>query len=347
MGSVRNTVLVGDVRAMLRTLPADSVDCVITSPPYYLLRDYAVAGQIGLEDSIEGWVSSLREVMTELARVLKDSGTVFLNLGQSYSRHSKYGAPAKSLLLGPERLLTALVADGWICRNVLVWAKPNALPSSVADRFNTTWEPVYFLTQSPKYYFDLDAVRVPHTSTPSNPTPLTHPVPSTRPVWAGPLAGSQSGLLRLKAAGTPGHRKGKNPGDVWNVATAGFRGAHFATFPPKLVERPLLAGCPERVCRRCGSPWIRAEVDAMNRGRPEPSDRPGQDEDTVLRPTCRCRTGFRPGLVLDPFCGAGTVGLVAEAHGRDWLGIELNASYAELAQRRIAAARTRPARRAA
>jgi site-specific DNA-methyltransferase (adenine-specific) len=326
----RNSVIVGDIRSALAPLPSDSVDCVITSPPYYLLRDYGVSGQIGLEPSVEIWVDELRLAMRGIARVLKPTGTVWLNLGDSYSRHPRYGAPAKSLLLGPERLALGLVEDGWTVRNRIAWGKPNPMPSSVGDRLNTTWEFVYLLTRQHKYYFDLDAVRVPHRSGRRKSTRPKQAPPSasdTRPTWAGPLAGSNVGLKRLKAAGLVGHPLGANPGDVWTIATAGYRGQHFATFPPALVSRPLLAACPERVCRACGQPWQRAHQIQNRHAR------------GFLKPMCRCHAGWQPGLVLDPFFGAGTVGVVAEQHGRDWLGIELNPEFAQLAEERIASTR--------
>jgi site-specific DNA-methyltransferase (adenine-specific) len=326
----RNAVVVGDIHACLKRLPRASVDCVITSPPYYQLRDYGVLGQIGLEDHVDGWVDELRLAMRGLARVLKPTGSVWLNLGDSYSRHARYGAPTKSLLLGPERLVLALVGDGWTIRNKVVWAKPNPMPTSVRDRLNTTWEPVYLLTRSSDYFFDLDAIRVPHRSVRhGRPKSAQRPGPVGRPSWAGPLAGSNSGLDRLKASGLVGHPLGANPGDVWSVATAGYRGQHFATFPTRLVERPLVASCPERVCRVCGAPWRRETVRALGR-----LATLGE-----LRPSCGCRAGWRPGLVLDPFFGAGTVGIVAEKHSRDWLGIELNPRFARLAEERIAHAR--------
>jgi hypothetical protein len=312
-------------------LPSASVDCVITSPPYYLLRDYGVDGQIGLEDSVNGWVDELRVVMGGLARVLKPTGSVWLNLADSYSRHPRYGAPAKSLLLGPERLALGLMADGWIVRNRVAWSKPNPMPSSVKDRLNATWEVIYLLTREPRYQFDLDVIRVPHRSKRgrvSRTSSRTLPVPTGPPVWAGPLAGSNSGLLKLKAAGLAGHPLGANPGDAWSIATAGFRGAHFATFPPALVTKPLLASCPERVCRSCGLAWKRHG---------SPSER------RKLRPVCSCKAGWRPGLALDPFFGAGTVGVVAKLHHRDWLGIELNPKFARLAEERIAKSPSGPA----
>jgi site-specific DNA-methyltransferase (adenine-specific) len=333
-------LLVGDVRTQLQTLPDASIDTCITSPPYFWLRDYGARAQIGMEDNVDLWVDELRLVFRGLARVLKKQGSVWLNLGDSYSRHSRFGAPAKSLLLAPERLILALARDGWIVRNRVAWTKPNPMPNSVADRLNTTWEFVYFLTRSPRYYFDLDAIRVPHRSAhhvnsrPNSDIAPDKQHPPSRASWAGPLAGSQGGLQLLKRSGRPGHRMGKNPGDHWSIATANFRGQHFATFPKALIERPLLATCPERVCQRCGRPWLtlyEAERDRSPR----------------WHPSCTCTAGWRPGVVLDPFFGAGTVGVVAEANGRGWCGIELNPDFAELARQRMREAGTEGVRRAA
>jgi len=331
----RNTILVGDAARHLRDLPTGNVDCVITSPPYYQLRDYAVRGQIGLESTVAEWVERLRLVMVEVARVLRPTGSVWLNLGDSYSRHLRYGAPPKSLLLGPERLLLALVTDGWICRNKIIWSKTNPVPHSVTDRLNTTYETVYLLTRQRSYYFDLDPIREPHRSRGSR---RARPEPNRPAGWAGPLAGSQSGLRRARAAGVPGHPLGKNPGDVWRLAASNNRRAHFATFPEALVERPLLASCPEAVCSVCGSPWRRQSTTpslalASGSGRAPEAVRRQRGE---LRPTCECRASTVPGLVLDPFFGSGTVGVVAHRHGRDWLGIELNPEYARMAADRLA-----------
>lgn len=241
----RNTIIQGDAATVLGRLPAASVDCVVTSPPYYLLRDYGVPGQLGHDDSVSGWVSGLVAVMNELARVLKPSGSVWLNVGDSYSRHRRYGAPSKSLLLGPERLVLALAERGWVVRNKVVWAKPNPMPASVRDRLTCSWEPLYLLVRSPRYYFNLDAIRTPHVSRrrPTN-SPATAKYGGRHPAWAGPLAGSNDGLLRARAEGRPGHPRGKNPADVWSIATAGYAGAHFATFPARLLTKPILASCP-------------------------------------------------------------------------------------------------------
>ena len=327
----RRTVLLGDARQQLASLPARSIDCVITSPPYFQLRDYQVRGQIGLEDHVEDWVDELRLVMRGITRVLKPSGSVWLNLGDSYSRHPKYGANRKSLLLGPERLALKLIEDGWTIRSKVIWAKSNTMPNSVRDRLSCHWEVVYFLTRSERYYFDLDVIRVPHRSArhAGSTGKVYPPANSLPPRWAGPLAGSNTGLARLKAEGRVGHPLGKNPGDVWALPASNFRGVHFATFPPAFVTRPLLATCPERVCRRCGAPWQREAARVKG----------GLAALGGLRCGCTCQAGWRPGLVLDPFFGAGTVALVAQQHGRDWLGIELNRDFVALAEERIAAAR--------
>ena len=312
----RNEILTGNAVAMMASLPEASVDCVVTSPPYYQLRDYQVEGQIGLEPTVSDWAEGLRAIAWQVARVLKPSGAFWLNLGDSFSRHEHYGAPSKGLLLAPERLVFMLSRDGWLVRNKVIWAKTNPMPSSVRDRLSLTWEVLYLLVRSPSYYFDLDAIREPHTSTgaKSRREPLGKP-----PAWAGPLAGSQDGLRRARPAGLPGHPLGKNPGDVWRVATRGFAGAHFATFPPELIRRPVLATCPALVCSDCGRAWTR--VSKRGSG--------------PVGPTCTFPASPRPGVVLDPFFGTGTVGLVARELGRDWLGIELKPEYVELAKVRL------------
>jgi DNA modification methylase len=201
------------------------------------------------------------------------------------------------------------------------------MPSSVDDRLSTTHETVFFLVRSRRYHFDIDAIRRPlrTTTTQSTTDPeRQYPPDDSRRTPRG--VNKNDGLGRLKARGVAGHPLGKNPGDVWSLATANFRGAHFAVFPTSLTTIPLLATCPEKVCVQCGRPWQRPPIDR------ERATALGN-----LRAACDCNAGTRPSIVLDPFMGAGTVALAAEQHGRDWLGIELNPAYVALAEERLAA----------
>jgi site-specific DNA-methyltransferase (adenine-specific) len=319
----RNQVLIGDAREVLKSLPADSVDCIITSPPYFHLRDYQSAQQIGREAHVDDWTHELLLVARKLSRVLKRSGSLWLNLGDTFSRRASEGAPEKSLVLAPERLALALVRDGWLLRNKVIWAKTNPVPNSVADRFTTTYDLVYFLTRERRYFFDLDAVRVPHASkrSPSRTKAWSQPYG-----WRTPSAPRENGgLAHLKAQGQVGHPLGKNPGDVWPLATGGYRGPHHSVFPERLVERPLLATCPEKVCVSCGKPWTRESQRTLGH----------LAVAGELKASCTCNAGTRPGVVLDPFMGSGTVAAVATRLGREWLGIELNPAFAKLANERL------------
>jgi site-specific DNA-methyltransferase (adenine-specific) len=319
--SQRRTVLVGDALTRLRELPPESIDCVITSPPYFQLRDYHVAGQLGQEGHVDEWVANLRTVCRELFRVLASHGSLWLNLGDAYSRHERFGGVPKSLLLGPERVARALTADGWLLRNKVVWAKSNPLPSPTKDRLTNAHEFIYFFTKQSSYYFDLDAIREPVLS-------VRKPRRGSRtPASAlGVLAGGRDGLVAMAAKGMSGHPLGKNPGDVWRLGSSSYRGAHFATFPPDLIRRPLLATCPRQVCSACQAPWRRStrRVEFVD-GQPQPR----------AFVACDCGAPTRPGIVLDPFFGTGTVASVAEALERDWLGIELNPEYVSLAEDRL------------
>lgn len=348
----RNLILPGNALTHLAELPDSSVDCIITSPPYFALRDYGQPDQLGLEPNVDAWVSNLVAVGTELHRVLKPTGSFWLNLGDSYSHHPREGAPKKSLLMGPQRLALALVAQGWLLRNHVIWAKTNPMPSNVTDRLSCTHESVYFFTKQPRYFFDLNAIREPHKERRSHSRAsdgnrrlrderggnraseagYTYPPVDVLPRRQDRSLQINDGLGRMKAAGILGHPLGKNTGDVWAMGTAAFHGNHFATFPTRLVERPLLATCPERTCANCGTPWLRAKQKLHGR-----MLRVGP-----LQPACGCNNAkgnWHPGIVLDPFIGSGTVALVAEQHQRDWLGIELNPTYAAMAMRRIETSR--------
>lgn len=326
-----NKILIGDVLDRLKEIPSVSIDCIVTSPPYFGVRNYGHHRQLGAEGSISEWVDNLRAVCRQAARVLKPTGALWLNLGDSYSRHEREGAPHKSLLLGPTRLALALIRDGWTLRNNVIWSKTNPLPSSVQDRLTPTYETVFFLVRSRRYYFNLDAIREALTTT-AKPSasnrPRLYPPDETRRTSRG--VNRNDGLGALKQRGRAGHPRGKNPGDVWRLATAHFRGQHFAVFPEALAERPILATCPEEVCVQCGRPWQAVQTSAAS-------------HIGGLKAGCACRAGSQPGIVLDPFMGAGTTALVAEKHRRRWLGIELNPTFAALAEERLAAWRKRRA----
>lgn len=292
----------GDALATLRELPDASVDCCVTSPPYFGLRDYGVDGQIGAEPSPAEFVDALVAVFAEVRRVLADDGTLWLNLGDTYSsqgggkaegqyaekrvsgatwqakRSGVPGVPPKNLLGIPWRTAFALQDDGWIIRNDVIWSKPNGMPESVTDRLSTKHEHVFLLAKSRRYWFDLDPVR----------EPLVKPdAPAGEWVFGGANKAPQSDAVmrRHGATYTPNVELGRNPGDVWTIPTSPFPGSHFATMPPSLAERCILAGC-----------------------------KPG-------------------GVVLDPFSGSGTTGYAATKHGRRYVGIDLNAEYLDLSLR--------------
>lgn len=329
----RNEVLVGDVRDVLPRLPDASIDTVVTSPPYFQLRNYGEPGQFGTEPDVDAWVEHVRSTVAEIHRLLTPTGSLWLNLGDTYSTHVRQGGPRKSLLLGPERLIRVLVADGWSVRNKVIWHKTNPVPTSVTDRLASTWEVVYLLTRSQRYFFDLDSVRVPHSSSPPAPRKAPDRLPADygHERWRGTNADSTTGLDTLKRLGRSGHPLGKNPGDVWQIATARSGKGHHAVFPAELARRAIRAGCPEARCSSCCAPWHRP----LHRS-PDGTARRGQ-----LTPACRCDAAREPGVVLDPFLGTGTTAIVAEELGRDWLGVELNPAFAQMAEGRLARHRSR------
>lgn len=295
----------GDTLEVMRRLPDQAANCIVTSPPYWGLRDYGQPGQYGLEDSPLDYVQTLRAVFAEARRILTPDGTLWLNLGDTYSVRADASAsrtyradgagvqprrtntttiaPRKSLLMIPERVALGMQDDGWILRNKIVWHKPNAMPQSATDRLSNRHETVYLFTRSPHYFFDLDAIR------------QTAKVPAGR-TWEQRRAAGEPGrhgLAGQAAVGTGGfatNDRGRNPGDVWTLSTRPYPEAHFATFPIDLPLRCIAAGCA-----------------------------PG-------------------GIVLDPFSGSGTTGAAARSLGRRYIGIDLNADYHQLAVARFAQA---------
>lgn len=269
-----NYILQGDVIDRLKDIPDQSVNCIVTSPPYYALRDYGVDGQIGLEQTPDEYITKMVEVFSECRRVLRDDGTLWINISDSYNgsggNHTENhkndsgfqgkvgprcgGKPkridsmkSKDLIGIPWMLAFALRSDGWYLRQDIIWHKPNPMPESVRDRCTKAHEYIFLLSKSHKYYFDSSAVKE-------------------------------------QAVGSVEKR---NRRSVWSVSIKPFKEAHFATFPPDLIEPCILAGCP------------------------------------------------KGGTVLDPFMGSGTTALVSEKHQRNWIGIELNPEYIEIANNRI------------
>jgi len=302
-----DTIIQGDALTRLKELPSESVDCCITSPPYFGLRDYGVEGQIGLEESPEAYVSKLVEVFREVRRVLKDDGIMFLNLGDSYAGSGKggqseekrsenwqpqygnkgkrYGLKPKDLIGIPWMVAFALRADGWYLRSDIIWHKPNCMPESCKDRPTKSHEYMFLLSKGKKYYYDAEAISEDAINTKMPGKNMR----DTRETY-GPQNGGNSGLRDLKQRYKSGDWPTKrNKRTVWTIPTRPYKGAHFATFPEALVEPCILAGCPEG------------------------------------------------GICLDPFFGAGTTGLVAKKLGRRFIGIELNEAYIGMAQKRVAA----------
>ena len=415
-----NQILVGDVINRLRELPDECVHTVVTSPPYWGLRDYGMPGQIGLEATPELFVERMVNVFREVRRVLRKDGTLWLNIGDSYvtgsagpgssagstlqgstagqdeSKKAKGhsfrrdrlerqddphkvapGLKAKDLVLMPARLALALQADGWWVRMDCIWAKPNPMPESITDRPTKSHEYLFLLSRSERYFYDNEAVREKSlTCDPRRPYgsegswQLDGRPPEQR---HGGKVRSPAGWRTDKGSHGSVHPEGReqevlyneidvtkrNLRSVWSIATEAYPDAHFATFPQKLVEPCILAGTSEGgCCVHCGSPYRReVEVQYENPGNRSPNgdrskERKHLEHGTAgydvrlerrsttkgWKQTCDCPgMGIKPkaAVVLDPFMGSGTTALVALRARRDFVGIELNPAYAELARKRI------------
>ena len=439
-----NQVVVGDCTEVMQGWPVDSIDLVVTSPPYWGLRDYgtetvrvwggdpecdhewdiekrkiskmalppepggslrvkfenldetgrgkqetifvqsglcskcgAWRGSLGLEPHPQLFIDHLVEVCREIRRVLKPTGTFWLNLGDSYCSKLSTGSGGliglrgkndkpsefyvkqphgfkrnfeydggwlqpKQKLMIPARVAIALQYDGWILRSDIIWHKPNAMPSSVKDRLTCVHEHFFMFAKHRRYYFDLDAIRKPSQTTRWGKNPKYE------------AEGLQTGLE------TQGyHPSGKNPGDIWRISTMPFPGAHFATFPPKLIEPIVKAGSPRWICSRCGKPRTRinektgkildqshskkdiksAEVNPMiSHGFYSNGEYRGilvHEYKTVGWSDCGCGEKWIPGVVMDPFGGTGTVGRVAHRLGRSFIIIDIKPEYTEMAHQRI------------
>lgn len=361
-----NKIVQGDCLEVLRSFEDESVDMCLTSPPYWGLRDYGVSqifggnsdcdhdramfkqhsgrgdcqksgkyseqeaipdkvlsrniclkcnawlGQLGLEPTPELYIEHMTEIFSEVKRVLKKTGTLWLNIGDTYSGSGgaggdyekgglKEGQPKytqgkttlkpKCLCMIPERLAWSLIQDGWILRNKIIWRKLNHMPSSVKDRLTNSYEFIYLFSQNKKYYFDLDSIREPHSF---NRWSMSNEIGSQKAKQAAPGQTQHSWQRKGHSGYFDGegnimvHPLGKNPGDIFSVNTQPFPEAHFAVFPEKLIEKPIKAGCP------------------------------------------------KDGIVLDPFCGSGTTGVVAKKLGYNFIGIDIKDEYCKMAERRTA-----------
>jgi len=303
----------GDALSLLEKLKDNSIDCCVTSPPYWGLRDYGNDNQLGLEKTPEEYVSNMVAVFREVKRVLKPQGTFWLNLGDSYSgsgqgagtkiptkkqasnKGTNYmtttehksnllkitGLKPKDLVGIPWMVAFALRADGWYLRSDIIWYKKNPMPESVTDRPTKCHEDIFLLSKSQQYYYDYEAILEPYTE-PMNRCGGDNLIAKGESTWDKGV-----GQETYRNRNMRPNEKGKNKRDVWEVNTKSFSEAHFATFPEKLIVDMIKAGCPEG------------------------------------------------GLVLDPFMGAGTTGLVAKKLNRHYLGFELNPEYIKIAEKRI------------
>jgi len=322
-----NKIYEGNCLDVLKTFEDEIINCCVTSPPYYGLRDYGVDGQIGLEETPEQYINRLVKVFGEVRRALRDDGTLWVNIGDSYlgtggnrksassnktfndiqkhnPRDGRYernkamksnGIKPKDLIGIPWMLAFALRADGWYLRQDIIWHKPNPMPESVRDRCTKSHEYIFLLSKSRKYYFDNEAIKEPCVN--GDPTSPRGSCGTLTPNSGRRGSGNkkikqrpyQDTISKGSQAGSiPWEAKEKrNKRDVWSVSIKPYKGAHFATFPQDLIKPCILAGCPEN------------------------------------------------GVVLDPFIGAGTTGLVTKCNNRNFVGIELNKEYIEIANKRI------------
>jgi len=315
-----NTILQGDALEKLKELPEESINCVMTSPPYWALRDYGVDGQLGLEPTFEGYINRLCDIFDQVKRVLRKDGTCWVNLGDSYNNsgwanretrldkklyskvqgtHSGRGVqtnyPDKCLAMIPQRFAIEMVNRGWILRNTIIWHKPNCMPSSVKDRFTVDFEYIFFFTKNKKYWFETQ--RESHLSSSIKRIDAgfnenqDFDYTKRKVKWKKSLMKGQQAQVRknhdMHYDGTGYSKEGRNKRTVWRICPKPFKEAHFAVYPEELCETPIKAGCP------------------------------------------------KDGIVLDPFFGAGTTGIVALKQKKKFIGIELNPEYVKIAKVRI------------
>jgi DNA modification methylase len=392
-------IIQGDSLEVLKTLPDESVDCVITSPPYWALRDYGCEGQLGLEPTFQEYIDKLCNIFDEVKRVLKKEGTCWVNIGDTYMGNSSYSEKGrqgfgndkigminktkkevklvkatdggkygvkdigdrlkcfgsdevkdKCLCQIPSRFAIEMTNRGWILRNEIIWHKPNCMPSSAEDRFTVDFEKVFFFVKSKKYYFE--QILEPYTA------PLDR--------WGGDNLkadnesewdkGTEQSTYRTRNMRP--NEEGRNKRTVWSITTKGFSEAHFATYPEALVEPMIKSGCPQFVCSKCGKAREKIIIDTGERKNIEKytgqatkeydsakAQNPSETKRRILESMskikkeiwtdCGCNSGWKSGIVLDPFSGSGTTGRVAIDNGREYIGIELNPEYIKIQEKRL------------
>ena len=293
-----NEIIQGDSLEVLKTLPSESVDCVITSPPYWALRDYGVIGQLGLEPTFQEYITKLCDIFDEAKRVLKKRGTCWVNLGDTYNgnksgntdtnkngkvskenlikKKSSIELREKSLCQIPSRFSIEMSNRGWILRNRIIWHKPNVMPQSCKDRFTVDFEDIFFFTKSLMYDFEQQKEPVSEVS-----------LRRAEYAYKTEKANIGTGISVENMGSRFVDAEGRNMRTVWKIPTSASNEEHVAMFPQSLIEPMVLAGCP------------------------------------------------KGGIVLDIFMGSGTTGLVAKKLGRNYLGIELNPKYIKIANDRI------------
>lgn len=372
---MKHTLINADVFDGLNKLPDKSVQTVVTSPPYWAVRDYGIDGQLGLEPTVDEYLQKMVEVFREVRRVLRDDGTLWLNIGDKYAgihatkkerinlwkyfdsandtksllgicpeKKFDFSLPEKSLMMIPARLAIALQLDGWILRSDIIWHKPNPMPESVTDRPTNAHDHLFLFAKSPRYYYDAEAVRE----------------EGTIPAGTKAAKGSQ------KRANTPGvnsrppeyatYTGSRNLRSVWTIPTQPRPDAHFATFPDELARRCILAGTSEYgCCPHCGAAWIRevkaeggttgkgwhdhsADLQKGQKAPPSSSFKDYQRYTTGWKPGCTCADNIPvPCTILDPFGGSGTVADIAREQNRSSVLIDINPDYIDLQKRRLRA----------
>ena len=389
------TFLQGNCLDKKQELDDNSIDCVVSSPPYWGLRDYGVEGQLGLETTYQEHIKNIVEIFRAMKPKLKETATIWLNYGDSYAatvngtkvkdiKNDDRGfvdkpfstiqgvLKPKDLVMIPNRIAIALQDDGWWIRSEIIWHKPNPMPESVKDRPTSAHEKIWLITKSKKYYYDADAIRVPQKQ--------DSIARAGRDVWKNNKTDSgnysipnvdSAKKLNQKVLDTVAEGKipMANKRNVWTVTTKPFKGAHFATFPKDLIEPCIKAGCPEKICVECGKPYIRkikignynkeyqkscgGNVDGKYTGKSTKNykgakaQNPSETKkrileslkekiDLGLHKNCECNTqDYKPGIVLDPFGGSGTTGIVSKHLKRKAILIELNEEYISIAKKRI------------